>query len=172
MSGPTNPLATLRVVATNDAWRDPAIDMSDPDPASVPDGAPAPPTGEERLARYRETRDLTDLAWRPEMKPTIFVVERLPPVFISGSIDQMSQHPRHTYAFLAACRRVELPDGRAMVAKMSRDKVYKVTLATDDWINEVADAFCLETVYEVGRVAHQWAKMRAAERSPFWYPGG
>lgn len=149
-----NPLAPLDVLATNEMFRDPALaDLS-----------------EAELAEYRATRDLDAIRARlPESpKPTVFVVKRLPPVSTAG-MEGMSRSFRELLAFLQACHCVVLPDGAPL--EPDRKKMSKaaggVSQADDEWFNRIAARFGVETCYEIGRVAFEWARLPESAKGPF-----
>jgi hypothetical protein len=149
-----DPIAPLEVVATNEMFRDPALaDLS-----------------EAELDEYRKDRDLAALQDRLQCAPTAFVVQRLPPT-AAMSLDGMTLNLRLFSAFVMGCHEVRLPDGAVLKPepKKMRPGANGTKLADDEWFNAVSDRFGLETCYEIGRVAHQWARLPRAAHGPFIY---
>lgn len=169
----SNPLSnSLRVIRAN---------LTDPDAALNQAG------DEENIKRYTKyliERDPDAAPLVEGVTPTWFVVKRLPAAYLSAvlnGIDTISMRREH--AVRAACHRIEVADGDALSAVPSkgaakgtpfttRDAVHGVTLAGDDWIQEIADRFGAETVQEIGQIAIDLARLPKGRRGPFLGWGG
>ncbi len=150
----TDPIAPIKVLATNEMFRDPALaDIS-----------------EAELEDYRKTRDYDAIKDRLQGSPTIFDVKRLPPT-AAMTLDTMNEKSRLFTAFLLACHDVTLADGASLVPdpKKMRNAQHGAKLADDQWFNDVATRFGIETCYEVGRVAYEWARLPSSAKGPFTY---
>lgn len=149
-----DPVAPLEVVATNEMFRDPALaDLSDVE-----------------VEEYRKSRDLGPFKDRLKEPPTVFVVQRLPPT-VAITLDSMTGPMRLLTAFAVACHEIRLPDGATLrpEAKRMRGGSNGTKVADDEWPNLVADRFGLDTIYEIARVAHEWARLPRAAHGPFTY---
>lgn len=149
-----DPIAPLDVLATNETFRDPALsDLSDAE-----------------LEQYRKDRDLAAIKDRLSGAPTAFVVKRLPPT-AAVTLDSMAGHMRLFTAFVLAVHEVRLPDGAVLKPepKKMRAGMNGTQIAPDEWFNDVADRFGVDTCYEIARVAHEWARLPRAARGPFTY---
>lgn len=164
-----DPIAPLVAVATNGMFSDPAIDHSDPDGAD--EGGNPLPSGAERLAKYRETRDVAHLVFRAEVKPTEFVLSPIPANYASV-LEQSAPITRNVLAFLASCLEVRLPDGSVLRPRKIVPGAYKTRHAEDDWVETCTAQWGIETVYEMGRVAYERARLPKGSKGPYWYPAG
>lgn len=163
-----NPLdSTLRVLRAN---------QTDPDPALNQSGA------EENVkayARYLIERDPDVAPLTEGVPPTWFILRRLPAAYLSSVLDGIyGKAAQREHAFRAACHRVELAGEAALSAVPSkgaakgtpfttREAAHGVSLAGDDWVQEVADRFGAETVQEMGQVAIDLSRLPKGRRGPF-----
>jgi len=152
----------FEVLATNDAWTDPAIDGD----------ADGPEAGTQRLAEYRRTRDVAVLRLRDGVTPTLFVVKPLGATYIASVVDTFSGDTfRHVMSFMASCHEIRRADGSRLEPAGKLAKSVKGTMVgNDEWIDTVAAEFGLLTVYEIGSVAYQRARLPRAARGPFVWP--
>jgi hypothetical protein len=163
-----DPLGPLEVIATNPMWRDPAIDMSEP--AADADGAPS---AEERLAKYRETRDRAVLVLKPDVAPTLFVCKPLPAVFVQTTLAGMSPHARALFAFVAGCHLVKLPNGGELKAAKLQPSAYGTSRPDEHaWIETITRKFGMDTVTEIGDVIFARARLPEGAPGPFPYRAG
>ena len=155
-----DPFTPLEIVATNGQFCDPAID------ADVPDA-------DERMARYRETRELDALAWREGVERTVFVCQRVPAAYAACVLANMSGTTRLVSAVLAGCHLVRLPGGQTLAPKRApRGGNHGVQIAESEWLDALRDRFGLETLYEIGRVIDDAARLPKGAKGPFYYPPG
>lgn len=153
-----DPFAPFEVVAVNSAWTDPAIDTTD-----APDGA-EDASAEERLERYRKTRNLAALVLKGA--PTRFVLRPLSAALLVR-YDTMAPAERLATCFLVGCHEVRPPEGPALrPAKLERLHG-GARIATDAWIETVAARYGLETVYEMGAVVDRISRLPVEQRGPF-----
>lgn len=164
-----DPIGKLEAVATNAMFMDPAIDMSDP-AGDGPDGAPLP-SGEERLVRYRAERDMGCLVLKPDVAPTVFVLSPIPQVAAPMLLEGMSTAVRYVSAFQLSVHEIRLPDGTTMRPKNISPVSYGARKADDDWINRVMAKWGADTVYELGRLAFERARLPVGAHGPFSWPG-
>ncbi len=149
-----DPIAPLDVLATNGMFRDPALaDLS-----------------EAELDDYRRTRDLEAVQARLKGEPTRFIVRRLPPSVIIA-MEGMGGAARLFQALLFAVHCVRLPDGAELCPdpKTMKPGPNGTRYAPDEWFDQLATRFGIETCYEVGRVAFEWARLPGAAKGPFSY---
>jgi len=147
-----DPIAPMKVLATNEMFRDPALaDVSDAE-----------------LEQYRTDRDLEALAPRLQGEPTLFEIRRLPPV-AAMSLDGLPAVSRWFAAFGLACQRVACAGGEVMEAdpRKLKPSSHGTKIADDEWFNKVSRRFGIATCYEMGRVAHEWARLPEKDRGPF-----
>jgi hypothetical protein len=157
----SDPIAPLDVLATNAHFSDPAIDH-----ATADDG----PTGEERLEAYRRSRDPKELSFLPGLEPHRFRAKPLPAVFAASVLEGMVPSARNALAFATACHEVVLPDGATLRPRSVKASSHGTRCSDDEWVNTIAERFGLETVYEVGRVAYERARLPRGARGPFsWW---
>lgn len=155
-----DPFKPLEIVATNSQFYDPAIDTD------VPDAA-------ERMARYHETRELDALAWKDGAERTLFVCKRLPAPYAACVLENLGGTMRWITAVAAGCHLVRLPGGKTMApSKKPRPQSYGVEGAENAWLDELRDAFGIETLYEVGRVISEHANLPKDAKGPYFSPRG
>lgn len=162
-----NPLSPIEVLATNSAFCDTAIDSSD-----SPDGGEFA-SGEARLAEYRRTRDRSALVLKPDSKPTLFVCKPLAASLVARLLDERSLPQARLGAFVLGCHEVVLPDGSKLAPKRLSPQVGGAAAPTDEnaWVDEIARRFGLDTVYEIGSVIYERARLPESARGPFSYRG-
>lgn len=172
MTDPTS--KTLRVLRINPTCPDDALDA----PAMV-----KPLEGDTlmRQARYLQTRDEKYLALREGVAPTWFHLRRLPAAWMVDVLDGLFGAPaQRLLAFRASCHAVEAQGEPLSVAQagtkgaqfVASEPNHGVSLAPEEWAQEVVDRWGLETVQEMGRVAIDLSRLPRAARGPFGYWGG
>lgn len=161
-------LAPLELLATNEMFCDPAIDMSDPD---SPESGPS---AEDRLSEYRRTREMAALVMRSDATPTVFVCKRLQPVLAARALDTVSTAHARINAFVFGCHEIRLPSGEIMKPRKLNASAYGASAPVDEaeWINAVATRFGLATVHEIGQVIYERARLPEAAKGPFSYRAG
>ncbi len=168
-----DPLSPFDVVCTNAMFFDPAIEMADAESGDgdrVEGAAPQSPM----LDEYRKTRDVSKLAKKPGAEFTRFVCKPLPASFVAAVLDNMNLTVRHMIAFRQSCHRVCLPEGGDIKPPNKlRPEACGTKAADDVWIDVVARRFGLETIYEVGRVIYERARLPegAHGTGPYYWPG-
>jgi hypothetical protein len=168
----TSPLSTtIRVVRLSPLCPDEAID-ADAMTADVVDGRNA-------LLRYLQSRDESLLRVREGMAPTWFVVRRLPASYLAAVLDAVQPvAARRVMALRAAVHAVEGPEavavlppgGRGVYVASQAD--YGVTLAPEEWVQEIADRYGADAVQELGEIALTLSRLPKAARGPFGWWGG
>lgn len=158
------------VVCTNLMFFDPAIDTSEPE-LSTKEPAPddnSPLFGVAMIEKYRTTRMLSDLRFKPNASPTLFRMKRLTPQF-TASTEGMGYEDQQMLTMRAACTQVILPDGQLMEATWPRrpETQRGQSLCDESWIQRIVDEFGISTVLEIGPIAFQKARMRRDARGPF-----
>ena len=161
-----NPLAPIDVLATNSTFCDPAIDMSESDDASMP-------SADDRLAENRRTRDLARLVLKTGEAPTRFVCKPLSPSVVARLLDDRSTVQARLAAFVFGCHEIKLPDGSSLRPGKMLPQSGGITAPADEnkWIDEVARRFGLDTIYEIGSVIYERARLPESARGPFSYRG-
>lgn len=154
------------MLATNDMFCDPAIDASEAADADVPGP-------DERLAEYRKTRDPKALVLKSEQKPTWFVCKPLSPTSAVG-LDGFTLLGARRMAFVLGCHEVRLPNGDVMKPKKLKAGPGGTALPADEnaWVDEIGRRFGLETIYEIGSVIYERARLPESARGPFSYRAG
>lgn len=161
-----DPIGTLEILATNEAFTDPAIDTTEPQDQGD-DEHPVLST-ESMLQRYRETRDPSVLRMNPGIEPTRFVIKRMNAAFVLGSLRMLGDSARLMLAACAACHEVKLPGGQIIKAKTKRPIAYGQVCAVEaEWIDTLAKRFGIKTVEEIGRVALAQASLQEGSTGPF-----
>jgi len=135
---------------------------------------------QKRALEYIKTRDPDLFPVREGMTPTWFRVKRLPAAFFTGVLANVYpvEQRRHV-AFQAACHQIDVTEGTPLLAEKGEKAQFKLSMASygvemagDDWCQEVADRFGLETLQEIGQVALDLCRLPKGKRGPFSYWGG
>ena len=155
---------------------------TDPDPALASVGATEEETVDirRRALEYIRDRDPDKVPVREGLTPTWFRLKRLPAAFFSGVLANIYPVEQRRYvAFQAACHQIDVTEGTPLVAEKAEKAQFKlspasygVEMAGDDWCQEVADRFGLETLQEIGQVALDLCRLPKGKRGPFSYCGG
>lgn len=165
---------TLRCVRINSTSPDPALDVSAMSAAA--EGATV-----SRAARYIMTRDEAMLAFRADAPPPVwFNMRRLSAAWMTDVLDGLfSASAQRVLAFRAACHSIEAPEPLTVAAHGTKgarfvagESNHGVSLAPEEWVQEVAEIYGLETVHEVGRVAIDFSRLPRGARGPFGFWGG
>lgn len=165
---------TFRCVRINSTSPDPALDV-----AAM--GAPAEGDTVSRAARYIMARDEALLVFRSEApSPVWFNLRRLSAAWMTDILDGLfSASAQRVLAFRAACHSVDGPEPLTVAAHGAKgarfaagEPNHGVSLAPEEWVQEVADLYGLETVHEIGRVAIDFSRLPRGARGPFGYWGG
>lgn len=174
----TDPLGTLDVVATNDHFCDPAIDLVDPNPPEEvefdgsEDTADQPvvlPYAQRVIVHYRKTREVKDLPVKTGLKLTLFRIRQLKTKF-TPAVDGMSFEAQLLYAFCAACFEVKLPDGTSLKPRRAKEVIVigGHTMPDEEhWVELVRKRFGIATILEVGSVAFQKARLPEDAKGAF-----
>lgn len=162
-----NPLAPLEVFATNATFCDPAIDTSEPDDPDLPSAA-------ARMEAYRKTRDPSALVMKPDQRPTAFVCKPLAASLVAKVLDGRTLLSAYLAAFVYGCHEIRMPDGEPIKpAKLVQIASGPSVPTNEDlWIDTVARRFGLETIYEIGSVIYERARLPEGARGPFFYRAG
>lgn len=164
---------TLRVVRLNPSDPDPALDVAVM-------SRPVDGDSLSRAARYLVTRDESLLVFREAMAPTWFHLRRLSAAWMVDVLDGLFSAPaQRMLAFRAACHAVEGDEMLTVAQAGSKgarfvaiEANHGVGLAPEEWVQEIADRYGLETVQEMGRVAIDLSRLPKAARGPFGYWAG
>jgi hypothetical protein len=153
------------VVATNNMFFDPAIDMDDPEGEG--------PSAEERLAEYRKTRDLSLIVKRPGEEFTRFVCKPMVAAFERNALRALHDGMRLGGAVLACCHLVKLPDGSELRPTSKLKPLSFGMQAPDEkeWIDTLTRRFGSDTIEEIGAVIIQRARLPEGARGPFPFAG-
>jgi len=172
MSSPLAPV--LKVVRCSPSNPDPAISKTMID-APVAEGERLAP-----LAKYISTRDESLLTFAEAVKPTWFVLRRLPLAFMTGVLDQV--YPRaaqRVLAFRASCHAIEGAEPLSVEAPGTKGARFEatqadagVTLAPMEWAEEIAQVYGAEVVQEMGELAMTHSRLRRGARGPFGFWDG
>lgn len=105
----------------------------------------------------------------PGMTPALFEVRPLG-ARAWAWVQEATGEMRAQRAFLAACHRYTDADGHEHTAKV--EAVGKVSLASDEWLDEVFERFGAAAVREVAQVAMDRAEAGPVALAPFALPRG
>jgi hypothetical protein len=165
---------TLRCVRLNPTSTDPALDV-----AAM--SAPAEGDTVSRAGRYVMTRDESLLVFRADAPPpTWFNLRRLSAAWMTDILDGLfSASSQRVLAFRAACHSIEAAEplsvashGTKSARFVAGDANHGVSLAPEEWVQEIAEIYGLETVHEIGRVAIDFSRLPRGARGPFGFWGG
>lgn len=165
---------TLRCVRINPTSTDPSLDAA---------AMAAKAEGEtvSRLARYLSTRDEALLVFAKDAPaPVWFNLRRLSAAWMTDILDGLfSPAAQRVLAFRAACHSIDSSPPLVVAAHGTKGAQYVageanhgVSLAPEEWVEEVAQLYGLETVHEIGRVAIDFSRLPRGARGPFGYWGG
>lgn len=165
-----DPLANVfEIVLTNSTWMDPAIDMSDPDDVDSP-------SAQEALTKYRETRDMTVLRFKTDVKPTLFVCKRLPAGIVQSFLLTLAPNARALWAVLHGCHEIRMPDGSKLVPKKLERSGHGSQIVkdphADEWLNTIRNRFGLAAIDEIGDVIYELSRLPEGAKGPFGYRVG
>lgn len=122
------------------------------------------------FAKYEETRDESLILERDGMKAPRFTLKPLRKVLVAETIDTAETRTlRSIFAFQYACHEVDLGDGTVMRPDKSElnQGLYGHQVASYEWVDRVADAVGLQSVYEMGDLAVQRSRLKAGATGPF-----
>jgi hypothetical protein len=160
---------TLRVVRLNPSDPDPALDVAVM-------SRPVDGDSLSRAARYLVTRDESLLVFREAMAPTWFHLRRLSAAWMVDVLDGLFSAPAQRMLAFHAVEGDEMltvaQPGSKGARFVATEAHHGVGLAPEEWVQEIADRFGLETVQEMGRVAIDLSRLPKAARGPFGYWAG
>ena len=124
----------------------------------------------DELKKYRTTRDKALVKVEGDKQPPWAVVKRLPPSY-TPMIQSYERPTVFAMSFKAAVHLIRMPDGTDLRPKPAQLTAIRegVDMASDEWVDLVADRWGMDFVLEVGRVAWEFARMPLdpAVRAPF-----
>lgn len=170
MASPLAPM--LKVVRWSPSNLDPALD--------IPAMGPSPDRAESLGSEYIRTRAPELLRFVDGSTPTWFHLRRLPMTWLANVVDVV--YPRSAQrilAFRAGCHTVEIP-GDPLVVVAPKEKGafvaskadFGVTMAPDEWAQEIADRFGAEVVQEMGELILTHSRLPRGAQGPFGFWGG
>ena len=161
MSNPSLPIRVL-LVGTIPGARpvtcDPAIDLAATTSAAL-----------SRYERERTDEARAALVMVPGATPSLFDVRPLTPRTHAWVMESQGEQ-RAQRCFLAACHRYTDAQGAEHAAPT--EAVGKITLARDEWLDEVFAAYGAAAIREVAQVALDRAEAGPAALAPFALPRG
>lgn len=161
----TSPSATLRVLlvgtipGARPATCDPAIDLAATTPAAL-----------TRYERERSDDARNALVMIPGATPSLFDVKALTPRTHAWVMELSDVNLRAQRAISAACHRYTDAQGVEHVAPV--EQVGKITLARDEWADELFAAYGAAALREIAQVAIDRAEAPPATLAPFQLPRG
>jgi hypothetical protein len=159
-----NPSTPLRVLlvgtipGARPATCDPALDV-----------AATPAAALTRYERERSDDARAALVMLPGASPVLFEVRPLTARSWAW-VQEATGEMRAQRAFLAACHRYVDSDGHEHATKV--EQIGKVSLASDEWLDEVFERFGAAAVREVAQVAMDRAEAGPVALAPFALPRG
>lgn len=165
---------TFRFIRCSPAVPEEAVDLDAMREADDEEGKPL-----RKLVEYFKTRDESLLAFREGATPTWFVARRLPAAFLAGVVDALhNPADRRIMAVRAGIHTLEgatsmrvVPPGQKGVYVAAKADC-GVTLAPDEWVQELADLFGADTLAELGEVVLTFSRLPRGARGPFGWWGG
>ena len=161
MSNPSTPLRILLVgtiPGARPATCDPALDIVATTPAAL-----------TRYERERSDDARAGLVMLPGASPVLFEVKPLT-ARAWAWVQSESGERRVQYTLAAACHRYTDADGHEHAAKV--ETVGKIAIASDEWVDELFDAFGAAAMREVAKVAADRAEAGPRALAPFVLPHG
>lgn len=165
-----DPFGPRELVATHPSYRDPALDMSDPD--EMPEGAL---TAAQRIERYRETLDLKHLRFKDGQRPTVFVCKPISAAFVMKVLRGQVHQAASRNALVVSCGEVRLPGGGVKsVPKYDHALVYgqRVPENEDAWLTVLFGLLGADGVEDMGGLLYRYWQLPEALRAPFVSPPG
>ena len=162
MTSPASPIRVLLVgtlPGARPATCDPAIDLAVTTPAAL-----------TRYERERSDEARAALVMLPDATPSLFAVKPLGAAAWRWVEDSSSDETRYQRAFMAACH--EYTDARGVTHAAKTEKIGALLIASDEWLDEVFDAYGAAAVSEVAKVAIDRAKAGPRALAPFALPRG
>jgi hypothetical protein len=159
-----NPSAPIRVLlvgtipSARPATCDPAIDLAATSPAAL-----------TRYERERSDEARADIVLLPAVAPSLFEVRALTPRTFAW-VMEVTGEMRSQRAFLASCH--AYTDAQGAEHRAPVEVVGKITLARDEWLDEVWGAYGAAAIREVAQVAIDRAEAGPAALAPFALPLG
>lgn len=138
---------------------DPAIDLAKTSPAAL-----------TRYERERSDEARAEIVLLPDATPSLFVVQPLTAAalrWVRSASDAETQWQR---AFMASCH--EYSDERGVDHRAKAEKVGVLTIAADEWLDEVFATYGGAAVREVAQVALDRAEAGPRALAPFALPRG
>lgn len=165
-----DPFGPRELVATHPSYRDPAIDMSDPD--EMPEGAL---TAAQRIERYRETLDLSHLRFKSGQKPTLFVCKPIAAAFLMKVLRGQSHADASRNAFVVSCHEVRVAGGPPKtVPKFDHQLVYgqRIPENEDAWLDTLVRVTGADNIEDMGALLYRYWRLPEALRAPLGSPPG
>ena len=159
-----HPAATLRVLlvgtvpGARPATCDPAIDLARTTAAAL-----------TRYERERTDEARADIALLPDAAPVLFEVAPLTSATWRG-VQEATGETRSQRAFQAACH--AFTDERGVEVRAKVERIGRVDLAGDDWLDVIFDRFGAAAVREVAQVAIDRAEAGPRALAPCALPRG
>jgi hypothetical protein len=122
------------------------------------------------FAKYIETRDESLVKVRTGMVAPWFVLKPIKKVLCAEHLDTIQTHTARAHAsFLVACHEIDCGNDRILKPEPGEltPGAYGSHVASDEWMDRVANEFGLEAVYEMGHLAWQRARLKAGAAGPF-----
>ena len=161
MTNPSQPIRVLLVgtiPGARPATCDPAIDLAATSPAAL-----------TRYERERSDESRASIAIVPGLTPSLFEVRPLTPRTFAWVMEATGE-VRAQRAFLASCH--AYTDAQGAEHRAAVEVVGKITLARDEWLDDVWASYGAAAIREVAQVAIDRAEAGPAALAPFALPRG
>lgn len=161
MSNPSHPLRVLLVgtiPGARPATCDPAIDLAETTPAAL-----------TRYERERSDDARAALVMLPGAAPSLFEVRPLTPRTHAWVMEATGE-TRAQRAFLASCH--AYTDAQGVEHRAPVEVVGRLSIARDEWLDEVWSAYGAAAIREIAQVAIDRAEAPPAALAPFALPRG
>jgi len=159
-----NPASSIRVLlvgtvpGARPATCDPAIDLARTSAAAL-----------TRYERERSDEARADIALLPDATPVLFEVQPLTSATWRW-VQESTGETRSQRAFQAACH--AFVDERGVEVRAKVERIGKVELASDEWLDAIFDRFGAAAVREIAQVAIDRAEAGPRALAPFALPRG
>lgn len=158
---PSQPIRVLLVgtiPGARPATCDPAIDLAATSPAAL-----------TRYERERSDDARAGIVLLPGVEPSLFEVRPLTPRTFAWVMEATGEM-RSQRAFLASCH--AYTDAQGAEHRAPVEVVGKITLARDEWLDDVWSAYGAAAIREIAQVAIDRAEAGPAALAPFGLPRG
>lgn len=124
------------------------------------------------LDQYKAKRDFDLLRFKEGATPDVFYIQRLPRRYNVGMTNNgFSLSTNIVSAFMTGVHHIECSDGTVMDAELTKERIkgtnVTVTIAKEEWYDEVCDKFGHDVILEMGQLVIDFAGLPKNQHGPF-----